>query len=262
MTTLQRRIYRAVIRLHPASFRNEFGREMALDFEDAVRDCGFTPLLGDAMLSLARQWKVRALEGPEPDPIRSRPPATPSSPASTSPSTRERPSPHTISLAPRSLLPAAADDWPRRQRSQPTRHCRRSKRPRQPRWRHRHRPQRPTPGHQPRTPRVARRRPLSHRARRWRRTLPRQNLSRPGTGSRASRVWSPRVRRSKGAAHHAGPRSGPADRDQHHRLAHIDVSAPQFGSGAQGSSGCVRPARHRRVRRVRAGTDRYPIFRV
>ena len=69
MTTLQRRIYGAVIRLHPASFRNEFGREMALDFEDAVRDCGFTPLLGDAMLSLARQWKVRALEGPEPDPI-------------------------------------------------------------------------------------------------------------------------------------------------------------------------------------------------
>jgi uncharacterized protein (TIGR03435 family) len=73
MTALQRHLYRAIIRLHPAAFRDEFGREMALDFEDAMRDRGFTPLLGDAMLSLARQWKSRALNGPELDPALAQP---------------------------------------------------------------------------------------------------------------------------------------------------------------------------------------------
>jgi hypothetical protein len=71
MTRLQRRIYGAVLRLHPAAFRAEFGREMALDFEDALRDRGFAPLLGDATLSLARQWTghvlpVREVEQPVP----------------------------------------------------------------------------------------------------------------------------------------------------------------------------------------------------
>lgn len=69
MSTLQRRIYRAVISLHPADFRNQFGRDMARDFDDALGQRGFTPLLGDAMLSLARQWKARALTGPELDPV-------------------------------------------------------------------------------------------------------------------------------------------------------------------------------------------------
>jgi uncharacterized protein (TIGR03435 family) len=68
MTSLQRRIYGAVIRLHPASFRDQFGRDMARDFDDALEQRGFTPLLGDAIFSLARQWKSRALNGPEPDP--------------------------------------------------------------------------------------------------------------------------------------------------------------------------------------------------
>lgn len=65
MTTLQRRIYSTVLGLHPAAFRNQFSREMMLDFDDALEQRGFTPLIGDAILSLARQWKVRALVGPE-----------------------------------------------------------------------------------------------------------------------------------------------------------------------------------------------------
>src|SRR5450631_1427448 len=65
MTHLQRRIYGAVIRLHPAAFREEFGSEMTHDCEDALPARGFAPLLGDAIVSLARQWKVRALAPPE-----------------------------------------------------------------------------------------------------------------------------------------------------------------------------------------------------
>jgi uncharacterized protein (TIGR03435 family) len=56
---ISRQIYGAVIRMHPAEFRDEFGREMALDFEDAMRERGFAPLLGDACVSVARQWKAR-----------------------------------------------------------------------------------------------------------------------------------------------------------------------------------------------------------
>jgi len=61
MTHLQRRIYGAVIRLHPAAFREEFGSEMAHDCEDALQARGFAALLGDAIVSLGRQWKARAL---------------------------------------------------------------------------------------------------------------------------------------------------------------------------------------------------------
>ena len=65
MSKLQRRIYSALLRLHPAAFRRQFGRDMARDCEDAIRDRGFAVLIGDAFLSLARQWKSRALAGPE-----------------------------------------------------------------------------------------------------------------------------------------------------------------------------------------------------
>ena len=65
MSTLQRRIYGAVLGLHPAAFRNQFGREMMLDFDDALEQRGFPALIGDAFLSLARQWKEHALTGPE-----------------------------------------------------------------------------------------------------------------------------------------------------------------------------------------------------
>ena len=65
MSALQCNLYRAVIRLHPAAFRTQFGREMALDFNDALAHRGFVPLLADALLSLARQWSACLLPPPE-----------------------------------------------------------------------------------------------------------------------------------------------------------------------------------------------------
>jgi uncharacterized protein (TIGR03435 family) len=62
---ISRRIYGAVIQMHPAEFRDEFGREMALDFEDALRERGFAPLLGDACVSVARQWRAHLVVGHE-----------------------------------------------------------------------------------------------------------------------------------------------------------------------------------------------------
>jgi len=59
------RIYSLLLRLHPAAFRDQFGRDMALDFEDALDERGFRPLLGDACASLARQWRARLVDGPE-----------------------------------------------------------------------------------------------------------------------------------------------------------------------------------------------------
>ena len=74
MTTLQRLIYRAVLLLHPSDFRNEFAPEMALDFEDALSERGFAALLGDALLSLARQWAILILPAREIDqPVSSHP---------------------------------------------------------------------------------------------------------------------------------------------------------------------------------------------
>jgi uncharacterized protein (TIGR03435 family) len=51
-----RRVYRVIVRLHPAEFRGEFGREMWLDFDDALASRGFASLLVDGMVSLGRQW--------------------------------------------------------------------------------------------------------------------------------------------------------------------------------------------------------------
>lgn len=56
MLVLKRRLYRLILRLHPASFRNRFAREMSLDFEDALATYGFSRLLADATHSLLRQW--------------------------------------------------------------------------------------------------------------------------------------------------------------------------------------------------------------
>jgi uncharacterized protein (TIGR03435 family) len=68
MSKLQRRIYSALLRLHPESFRNQFARDMVRDCEDAIRERGFLALLGDAFFSLARQWKDRALTSPDLEP--------------------------------------------------------------------------------------------------------------------------------------------------------------------------------------------------
>jgi hypothetical protein len=56
MNQFQRRVYGAIVRLHPADFRHQFGCEMALDFEDTVASNGFVALYFDALLSLGRQW--------------------------------------------------------------------------------------------------------------------------------------------------------------------------------------------------------------
>jgi uncharacterized protein (TIGR03435 family) len=58
MHRLHRHIYRLLLRLHPAAFRNEFAREMALDFEEALHTYGLARLFLDAAGSLARQWSA------------------------------------------------------------------------------------------------------------------------------------------------------------------------------------------------------------
>jgi uncharacterized protein (TIGR03435 family) len=68
MHTLHRHLYLLLLRLHPAAFRNEFAREMALDFEDALHTYGLALLFLDVTGSLARQWSARILSG-APDPI-------------------------------------------------------------------------------------------------------------------------------------------------------------------------------------------------
>jgi uncharacterized protein (TIGR03435 family) len=68
MHTLHRRIYRLLLRVHPAALRNEFAREMALDFEEALHTYGLTRLFLDAVSSLARQWSA-GISSTTPDPI-------------------------------------------------------------------------------------------------------------------------------------------------------------------------------------------------
>jgi uncharacterized protein (TIGR03435 family) len=64
MTTPQRRLYRTLIRLHPADFRNRFGREMLLDFDDATSTYSALRLYLDALQSLVRQWSSHLLPAP------------------------------------------------------------------------------------------------------------------------------------------------------------------------------------------------------
>ena len=63
MTLLQQRLYRFLVRLHPAQFRHDFGREMLLDFEDASAHTRFVTLYLDALISLGRQWLESSLSG-------------------------------------------------------------------------------------------------------------------------------------------------------------------------------------------------------
>jgi uncharacterized protein (TIGR03435 family) len=63
MHTLHRRIYRLLLRLHPAAFHHEFAREMALDFEEALETFGLARLLLDAAGSLSRQWSAGVFSG-------------------------------------------------------------------------------------------------------------------------------------------------------------------------------------------------------
>src|SRR5712672_3273331 len=58
--------YRCMVRLHPRAFREQFGQEMMWIFEEAAETHGAFRLLGDGLLSLARQWAFhpRFLEVP------------------------------------------------------------------------------------------------------------------------------------------------------------------------------------------------------
>jgi D-alanyl-D-alanine carboxypeptidase len=48
--------YRCMVKLHPRVFRKQFGEEMIWIFEEAAETHGMLRLLGDGILSLARQW--------------------------------------------------------------------------------------------------------------------------------------------------------------------------------------------------------------
>ena len=61
MSHFQRQVYATLIRLHPTDFRNQFGREMQLDFADALHTYGPGQLWRDAIWSLGRQWSTHLL---------------------------------------------------------------------------------------------------------------------------------------------------------------------------------------------------------
>jgi hypothetical protein len=57
--SLSRFLYRCLLRLHPPSFQAQFAHEMLWIFDEDTKRRGATKLLGDALLSLGRQWIVR-----------------------------------------------------------------------------------------------------------------------------------------------------------------------------------------------------------
>ena len=68
MRFLYDRVYGCLLRLHPRRFRERFGEEMACIFEEASATHGSARLLGDALLSLFRQWVRHWAFRPEPQP--------------------------------------------------------------------------------------------------------------------------------------------------------------------------------------------------
>ena len=57
--SVARSLYRCLLRLHPPSFQAQFANEMLWIFDEAAKRQGVLRLLGDGLLSLARQWFVR-----------------------------------------------------------------------------------------------------------------------------------------------------------------------------------------------------------
>jgi hypothetical protein len=64
-TTFVRRIYCALLRLHPGGFRGRFGAEMLYAFDDAAELYGASWLLRDLAISLVRQRVFRSREDDE-----------------------------------------------------------------------------------------------------------------------------------------------------------------------------------------------------
>lgn len=55
-----RRLYRCLVWLHPAAFRLRFEEEMLWIFDEAADSWSTASLLGDASISLLRQWLLRS----------------------------------------------------------------------------------------------------------------------------------------------------------------------------------------------------------
>jgi hypothetical protein len=60
LNKLLRAAYRTLLSVHPPSFRDEFGDEMLLIFEEstASRRAAAAPLLADCLVSALRQWFI------------------------------------------------------------------------------------------------------------------------------------------------------------------------------------------------------------
>src|SRR5581483_7143533 len=57
--TMVRCLYRSLLRLHPASFREQFAGEMLWIFDESAACGGVAVLFADGFASLARQWLFR-----------------------------------------------------------------------------------------------------------------------------------------------------------------------------------------------------------
>jgi hypothetical protein len=51
-----RHLYRGLVRLHPSPFRVRFKDELVYVFDEAERTFGSASIVGDACVSLIRQW--------------------------------------------------------------------------------------------------------------------------------------------------------------------------------------------------------------
>jgi hypothetical protein len=60
LNKLLQAVYRTLLSAHPPSFRDEFGDEMLLIFEESTagRGAAAAPLLADCLVSALRQWFV------------------------------------------------------------------------------------------------------------------------------------------------------------------------------------------------------------
>lgn len=56
---MTRRLYRALVQLHPLTFRRQFAAEMLWIFDEATTAGGVGPFFADGLVSLARQWLIR-----------------------------------------------------------------------------------------------------------------------------------------------------------------------------------------------------------
>lgn len=57
---MTRTLYRALLWLHPAAFRQEFADEMLWIFDQATANEGAAGLFFDGLISLSRQWLLRS----------------------------------------------------------------------------------------------------------------------------------------------------------------------------------------------------------